>query len=182
MDPHVSTRCTAFLHGAVLGSGPPADVLATLGAMAPADRASAIVLDDPTGRTLELWSGDAPALPAPPPAQPRGRPKLGVAAREVTLLPRHWEWLARQPGGASATLRKLVEAASRDPTSERREARDALHRAMGTLAGDRPGYEDAARALFAGDRRAFANVIKTWPQGIADFLAERSIPAFEPAG
>src|SRR5262245_35394061 len=29
----------------------------------------------------------------------RGRPKLGVIAREVTLLPRHWDWLATQPGG-----------------------------------------------------------------------------------
>ena len=45
--------------------------------------------------------------------RPRGRPKLGVVAREITLLPRHWEWLATQPGGASVALRKLVDAARR---------------------------------------------------------------------
>lgn len=66
-----------------------------------------LVFDDATGRTVELDFRGAPAdvlarLPTlgTPPKPARGRPKLGVTPREVTLLPRHWDWLAHQPGGA----------------------------------------------------------------------------------
>src|SRR3546814_13839563 len=87
----------------------------------------------------------------------RGRPKLGVTAREVTLLPRHWDWLAAQPGGASVALRKLVEQAMRDDRQTRRAAQEAAYRVMTALAGDLPGYEEAIRALFAGDRPRLEN-------------------------
>jgi hypothetical protein len=100
----------------------------------------------------------------------RGRPKLGVVAREVTLLPRHWEWLARQPGGASVALRKLVEAA-RKTESEGDAARarvDAAYRFMSAMAGDFPGFEDAARSLFAADWDRLRLCIQDWPTDIRD--------------
>lgn len=103
-----------------------------------------------------------------PPA--RGRPKLGVTAREITLLPRHWEWLAAQPGGASVTLRKLVDAARRAGTGERRAARDAAYRIMVTLAGDLPGFEEASRALFADDAAQFVRLTAAWPADVRDLV------------
>jgi hypothetical protein len=99
------------------------------------------------------------------PAQ-RGRPKLGVVAREVTLLPRHWDWLARQPGGASITLRKLVEAARKSDAGAARARMDAAYRFMWTMAGNLPGFEEAARALFAGDRPGLGRWLAPWPEDI----------------
>ncbi len=100
----------------------------------------------------------------------RGRPKLGVTAREVTLLPRHWEWLARQPGGASVTLRRLVEAARKhEGSAGRARARaEAAYRFIVTLAGNLPGFEEAARALFAGDLVQFGQRMSGWPQDVRD--------------
>jgi hypothetical protein len=97
-----------------------------------------------------------------------GRPKLGVVCREVSLLPRHWEWLENQPQGASAALRRLVdEARKRDPEGERRQqARDAAAKFMWTMAGDLPGFEEASRALFADDRTHFETFIRAWPEDI----------------
>ena len=111
-----------------------------------------------------------------------GRPKLGVVAREVTLLPRHWEWLASQPGGASVTIRKLVEAASR--TSEDkdrvRQAQEAAYRFMSTMAGNRPHFEEAIRALFASDAIRFEKLIAEWPVDIRDHAARLAGSAFPP--
>jgi hypothetical protein len=100
----------------------------------------------------------------------RGRPKLGVVAREVTLLPRHWEWLARQPGGASVTLRRLVETARKAEASAEisRVRTDATYRFMVTMAGDLSGFEEAARALFAIDRTALERCTVHWPPDIRD--------------
>jgi uncharacterized protein len=115
------------------------------------------------------------------PSAPRGpgRPKLGVVAREVTLLPRHWDWLAQQPGGASVALRKLVDAARR--TGEDgdcvRRAQEAAYRFMSAMGGDKPHYEDAIRALFANDRARFEKLITAWPADVRDhthILAERA--------
>jgi hypothetical protein len=95
----------------------------------------------------------------------RGRPKLGVVAREVTLLPRHWEWLALQPGGASQALRRLVDGARRSDgaRTHTRIAREATYRFLSTMAGDLPCFEEAVRALFAGDRDAFGDRMSAWP-------------------
>ena len=104
------------------------------------------------------------------PTEPRqpGRPKLGVVAREVTLLPRHWDWLNAQPGGASVTLRKLVEEARRATAGEVRvrEAREACYRFMSIMAGDAPGYEEALRALYADDRERFESFTEQWPEDV----------------
>jgi hypothetical protein len=100
----------------------------------------------------------------------RGRPKLGVVAREVTLLPRHWEWLNAQPGGASVALRKLVDEARRanGDKDRAREAREAAYHFMSAAAGNRPHFEEASRALFADDRRHFVALIADWPADIRD--------------
>ncbi len=101
-------------------------------------------------------------------ATKRGRPKLGVVAREVTLLPRHWEWLAQQKGSSSVTLRALVEAARKaDDKAQPSKARtEAAYRFMTAMAGDLPGYEDAVRALFAGDRSRVEQQTGSWPDDI----------------
>ncbi len=107
-------------------------------------------------------------------AAPRtaGRPRLGVVAREITLLPRHWEWLATQPGGASVALRKLVEHAQRDNKAldEQRQARETAYRVMSALAGDEAGFEEASRALFAGQRDAFLEQVTTWPADVREHV------------
>lgn len=109
---------------------------------------------------------------APTPTRGRGRPKLGVVGREVTLLPRHWDWLAQQPGGASVTLRKLVSAARKDPARQREfarhQAQQRAYRFCQALAGDLPGYEEALRYLYAGDVSGFASQTKDWPSDIAE--------------
>jgi hypothetical protein len=98
----------------------------------------------------------------------RGRPKMGVVSREVTLLPRHWEWLADQPGGASATLRRLVDNARRSGSvlHQRRADQEAAYQFMQAIAGDLPGYEEAIRALFANDRPGVEQRIAAWPHDV----------------
>ena len=113
-----------------------------------------------------------------------GRPKLGVVAREVTLLPRHWQWLARQPGGASVALRRLVEEASRDRDGRerRRLAQEAAYRFMSALAGNRPHFEEAVRTLYTGSARSFADIVAQWPQDVAEYAIQLAGPAFGGAG
>jgi hypothetical protein len=111
-----------------------------------------------------------------------GRPKLGVTPREVTLLPRHWDWLGRQPGGASVALRKLVEAAARDPRAIRHEARDAAYRFASALAGNEPGFEEAMRALYAGKRKRFRRQIESWPPDVREHLEKMAAPVFREDG
>ena len=111
----------------------------------------------------------------------RGRPKLGVVAREVTLLPRHWDWLASQPGGASAAVRRLVDAARQTNVDKDRVrvARESAYRFMSAMAGDAPGFEEATRALFANDPARFAEMTDGWPSDVRDHarrLAQRTFP------
>jgi hypothetical protein len=150
-----------------------------------------IVFDDATGRSLDLdlrGSDDEIVARLPkvasvePEAQAnevgeprgRGRPKLGVVAREVTLLPRHWEWLNVRPGGASVALRKLVDEARRanGDRDRQRAARDAAYHFMSTMAGNLPGFEEASRALFADERRRFTQHIAGWPGDIRDHIVK----------
>jgi hypothetical protein len=112
----------------------------------------------------------APGTEADAPRRGRGRPKLGVVAREVTLLPRHWTWLNAQPGGASVALRKLVEAARKGngDGDRKRAGQEATYRFMHAIAGDRPGFEAAARALFAGDLGGLEDAIADWPHDVRE--------------
>jgi hypothetical protein len=108
----------------------------------------------------------------------RGRPKLGVVAREVTLLPRHWDWLATQPGGASVTLRKLVDEARRANVDRdrQRRANECAYHFMSTMAGDMAGFEDASRALFANDAAKFLQQTEAWPTDVRDYLRYLAYP------
>lgn len=110
--------------------------------------------------------------------RPRGRPKLGVVAREITLLPRHWEWLAAQPGGASVAIRKLVEAARRAPSDDERAkaARDVAYRFMNAVAGDLSEFEEVIRALYRGDESRVREHMRDWPQDIAAYSARLAFP------
>ena len=180
---------TAFEGDRCVARGAPADVFLSVKALADADaQARLIVFDDATGRSVDadLRGSEAEirARLAEPEAPPRGpgRPKLGVVAREVTLLPRHWDWLARQKGGASVTLRRLIDDARRaDPTGEvKRMAQERADRFMATMAGDRPGYEAAARALYAGNGKAFEEAIASWPHDVGSHAALLAKPALRP--
>ena len=143
-----------------------------------------LILDDLTGTPVELdlrHSAELAVAGYRSPMSPqepitgrpgRGRPKLGVIAREVTLLPRHWDWLAGQPGGASAALRRLVEDARKSNAGpdRAREGQLGLYRAMSVLAGDLPAFEEASRALFANDARRLTAIFEEWPTDIAAYL------------
>jgi len=176
------TTFTAFADGRRIAHGSVCEVALALDARAP-DATLPLILEDSTGKVMDLdlrggpdgirrrYAGPEPAEPKPG----RGRPKLGVVPREVTLLPRHWEWLANQPGGASATLRRLVEAARREhgAADDLRLRRDRAYRAMSVLAGDAPGFEEASRALFAEDRPRLEAQIADWPHDIQAYILAR---------
>jgi hypothetical protein len=188
MSDPFAPSCTAFEGARRLASGSLSEV--ALAVKAAVDRGSLqplLVFDDASGQAIDfdLRGTEAdviarlPALAArlaPPQtkeeaaAGPRGkgRPKLGVIAREVTLLPRHWDWLAAQQGGASATLRRLVEQARRagGESQQRRVARETAYRFMSAMAGNLAGFEEAARALFADDRPRLEAHMATWPEDI----------------
>jgi hypothetical protein len=140
------------------------------------DLPGALIFDEDTGRVVDI---DPRHPPTTDEAARPGRPKLGVVAREVTLLPRHWDWLAAQPGGASVALRKLVEDARHDPRLRPRAARDCLYRFMTALVGNAPGYEEAIRALYAGEREEFLAHIEAWPADVRTKLEEMAEPAFD---
>jgi hypothetical protein len=135
---------------------------------------AALIFDRETGRVVDV---DPRFPPGEESARP-GRPRLGVVAREITLLPRHWDWLAAQPGGASVALRKLVEDASRSPQSRQRARRDAAYRLATALVGNAPGYEEAMRALYAGQQEDFAAHIEAWPKDVRQLLEEMTAEAF----
>jgi uncharacterized protein len=134
----------------------------------------ALIFDSQTGRVVDIDPRSPPTEEGPRP----GRPRLGVTAREVTLLPRHWDWLATQSGGASVALRKLVEEASRNPRAQQRAKRDAAYRFATAIVGNAPGYEEAMRALYAGQAEEFAAHIEPWPADVRRVLEEMTEAAF----
>lgn len=180
--------CTAFAGPRRIARGPLASVAPHVKAAYDSGAPELLVFDDATGRLVELDLRGSEAevlqrVSAPPSTPARGRPRLGVTAREVTLLPSQWEWLASQPGGASGTLRRLVDAARRSATETRREAREAAYRVMSALGGDLPGFEEASRAFFAGDVHGLRGHIEAWPPDIGDYvldLADRALAPVEP--
>lgn len=153
---------TAFTEDLWLATGSREHIIETLRAMPALPRASdLLVFDDASGRQVDF---DLREL-SPPPSSGPGRPKLGVIPREVTLLPRHWEWLRRQQGGASSALRRLVEQAMRQPRGER-GGRDAAYQFLTVIAGDRANFEEAIRALYRGERERFEDLASAWPVAI----------------
>ena len=166
---HDPDTVTAFLGDTRLAAGSRESVTRTLEDGYPADLGAILVFDDRSGRLTDLNYWDA-AQGTSAPAPSAGRPRLGVKAREVTLLPRHWDWLAAQPGGASAALRRLVEAASKD-APDAKQRRDAAYHFMSHVCGDRPGYEEALRALYRDDDAGFEASIAEWPADIRAHIA-----------
>ena len=197
MSPDPYSACIAFEGDRRIASGDLREVArAAKQTLDRRDDASILVFDDATSGPIEIdfrgsveevlarlpdptripaASDDAPAAPRGP-----GRPKLGVVAREITLLPRHWNWLAQQPGGASVAIRKLVEEARRTGADKDRirQAQDAAYRFMSAMAGNRPHYEDAIRALFADDATGFEKLIAEWPTDVRDHISTLAERAF----
>ncbi|MEC9434352.1 MAG: DUF2239 family protein [Pseudomonadota bacterium] len=181
-----STLATAFAEGEILAAGPLGRVaVAAQAALAAAPETPVLVLDDATGAVIDLDLRGGPedalarlAAPATPPKRGRGRPRLGVAAREITLTPAQWDWLAARSRGASAELRRLVDAARREAEggADPRAAQAAAYQAMAALAGDLPGFEEATRALFAGDRAAVAAHAAPWPADIRAYALRLGFP------
>jgi hypothetical protein len=175
---------TAFEGERRLAFGPLAEVALAVKRVEGRAFAPIAVFSDSTGRAvdLDLRGSDEDVVarlaetPAPAAETPRGRgrPRLGVVAREVTLLPRHWEWLNAQPGGASVALRKLVDEARRanGDRDRQRAARDAAYHFMSAMAGNLPNFEEASRALFADDRTRFVSQIAGWPADIRDHVVK----------
>ncbi len=196
--------CTAFDGQRRLAAGPLDQVaLAVKTATEGGAQGPVLIYGDDSGRVVDVDTRGtqrqvlarlaqaypaAPSTPAaeaePAEAEPRGRgrPKLGVIAREVTLLPRHWDWLGAQPGGASVALRKLVETARRDnrATEQGRRMRDAAYHFMSAMAGDLPGFEEAARALYAKQRERLVELIAGWPADLRDHAIRLAFGDGEP--
>lgn len=157
---------TAFLAHKQVASGTREAVKRQIMASFSAQKDAILVFEDETGRVTDLdYRG---AMPGDVP-RPVGRPKLGVQAREITLLPRHWDWLANQSGGASAALRRLVDVARAEGRTER-ERQDAAYRLMQGLCGDMEGYEEALRALYRSDGATFSSAIARWPEDIRRYI------------
>jgi len=189
-------RVTAFLAHARVASGSLLEVALAVKAAFDADPSHVpLVFDDATGELVDLnLSGTADQLrqrmkyriraltwtPPTPEAttRGRGRPRLGVVGREVTLLPRHWEWLESQPGGASAALRRLVDEARKTsgPRDRARAGQEATHRFLTAIAGDAPDFEDALRALFANDRPRFEEIVATWSPDVHAYAIRLAYP------
>jgi hypothetical protein len=188
---------TAFAGARRLVRGPLEEMLRKVKRRLDADaEPRVLIFEDATGRQVDFdFSGSIeevierarPVEPQPERAGP-GRPRLGVVSREVSLLPRHWEWLERQPQGISSALRRLVDLARlQAPDAERaRLARAAASQFMWVMAGDLPNFEEASRALFASDKTRFAELTRRWPSDVRSHLDELlreggAFPSADPA-
>jgi uncharacterized protein len=207
MPPATTTTLTAFAGAQILAAGLLPAVLAQVhAALQRIPELAVLIFDDATGQQLDFdfrgTVGDVlarleatgPLLVAHPPEPPAGtdtvatvavtrgagRPQLGVVAREVTLLPRHWDWLAAQTGGASVALRKLVDAARRDSGASdlARASQQACYRFISAMAGNLPGFEEATRALFACDAERFRGQTLAWPPDVRDHAWRLGAAAF----
>jgi hypothetical protein len=196
----MNTTVTAFAGTTRIAAGDLRQVAAKAKTVLDRDQwAQVVIFDDVTSCPVDVdWSGTlddvlqrighmrlaAPeheaSLEGESEARRPGRPKLGVVAREVTLLPRHWEWLATQPGGASVALRKLVEQAriANQGKDRQRRAQESAYRFLSAMAGNEPGFEEATRALFGGKPERFAEVIEPWPIDLREHAKKLAAAAF----
>lgn len=196
MNTIYTSRYTAFAGDRLLACGAYADIAQALASLDEQEQ-PVLVFDDATGAPVDApprpehaallarmgVDGAGASDPANSRAAPRpspGRPRLGVVAREVTLLPRHWDWLSAQPGGASAALRRLVDQARKagESADDRRRAIERCYKFMNAIAGHRPGFEEATRALFAGERERFETLIAAWPTDVAAHARRLAAPGW----
>lgn len=191
------TNCTAFSGTKRIASGSLLEVALQAKAVWDQDKwAQVLIFDDDTSNLIEMdfrgtpeefserLAGNAVQGAETPASESDtrrpGRPKLGVVAREVTLLPQHWDWLASQPGGASVALRKLVEQArtANQGTDRRRRSQEAAYRFLSAMAGNAAGFEEAVRALFGGKQESFDEIVKAWPQDVREHAKKLASVAF----
>jgi len=199
--PPIPATCTAFDGHRRIASGELPDVAIAVRRAHDARAAGPVLIyDDTTGHVVEadvrgtdaeirarLTPADSagePHTPAQsaeetPPPRGRGRPKLGVVSREVTLLPRHWEWLTQQSGGASVALRKLVDQARHADmgATQQRQRQEATYRFMASIGGNLPGFEEATRALFAHDPARFMQHTAAWPRDVREYATHMAFGA-----
>lgn len=190
----VARSILAFRGHTLLGAGPVPLVAKTLKAlMAQGEAPNFLIFDAQTGQQIDIelaasmthieqrYGVPAESAVAEPQRKTRGRPKLGVVGREVTLLPRHWEWLDRQRGGASAALRRLIDAERKNSAEEDRvrQAQDNTNRFIYAMAGNLEGFEEAVRALYAADKEAFNRNIRSWPTDIRQCTLNFAQEVFE---
>lgn len=167
----------AFRDAQLLSRGPLETLLPAVFSQASQAAHEIVFIQESSGRSVDFdWRGTIDEVLPRAQAQfakgkpGRGRPKLGVQSREITLLPRHWAWLDQQKGARSAVLRRLVESAMKSSTGPNL---DAVYGAMSTLAGDLPNFEEASRALFARDAEAFEAQIQDWPGDLREYFLAR---------
>jgi hypothetical protein len=165
---------TVFLGWRRVASGPLDVILRQLKEIKELDEGTALIFEDATGKQVDFdlrgTTDEVLRRLAPKPGP--GRPKLGVTSREVSLLPRHWEWLETQPQGASAAIRRLIDEARKQDSgeSERRAKIDATGRVMSAIGGNLPGFEEAYRALYARDGERLAQQISEWPADLREYI------------
>ncbi|AWP27691.1 DUF2239 family protein [Paenibacillus sp. Cedars] len=188
--------CTAFVGGKSITKGTLQHVVAFVkDSLDDKEFAQLLIFNDLTGKPIDIdfrgktaevlqrlsnHADHASAEESKQPTRRVGRPKLGVVSGEVTLLPRHWDWLKSQPGGASVTLRKLVDEARRTGKNESkaRAAQEASYHFMTAMAGDFPQHEEALRALYAGNQDRFYQLIDDWAPDIRDHIKTLAENAF----
>lgn len=112
------------------------------------------------------------------PATTQGKASLRIS-RDVALFERHWAWLSDQPRSVSATLRLLVEDASRDPQGKyrARKLKEQCYFLMRDMAGDSPFFEDASRALFSDDIKLLKELVENWPSEVANKVIAQATEA-----
>lgn len=191
-----SSSYTAFAGQKLLASGGLEEVALAAKALVDAgSEQSILVFNDANSQQFELdlrgsiedvrlrYQASATAEPSSSGSHPnsRGRPKLGVVPREITLLPRHWDWLAMQPGGASATIRRLIDKARKESDGDDRirQAQDSTYKFMLVMAGNLPHYEEALRALYAKQKDRFLEFISPWPEDIRAHILRLSKHVFD---
>ncbi|MCE2564816.1 DUF2239 family protein [Komagataeibacter sp. FNDCF1] len=179
----LAARCTAFVGSKQVAAGTLVDVALALNPVVNAAQNPVLIFEDATGSVIDVelhgtttelvsrLSSYGKMSDTPPEKRP-GRPKMGVIAREITLLPRHWDWLAQQQGGASQTLRRLIDKARQEDGDETviRLAHERTYRFMSALAGDYPQFEEASRALFARDFEKLGTILALWPEDVKIYV------------
>jgi hypothetical protein len=199
------TDCTAFNGNQLIASGNLLKVARKVKEIMDADKqASILIFNDYSSELVEIdfrgtmkdvlqrlktataegESADSSSVTDQRSPRGPGRPRLGVVSREITLLPRHWDWLNRQPGGASVALRKLVEEARKVNSGKDRvrQSKEVAYRFMSAMAGNFPGFEEATRALFAGDSTRFNSLVESWSIDIRDHALKLAEAAFKLSG
>lgn len=167
---------SAFSGSRLLATGPLPVVLAAAYPFRDNSPSPLLIFSHTDGHQADFnWQGTleeviARASPAAVRTGP-GRPKLGVVSTEVTLLPRHWDWLNSQPARASGTIRRLVDQAMAREAGNEKRRREVLGTILWALAGNEPGFEEASRALYSGNIERLKTLVSAWSGSLGEFVS-----------